>query len=106
MMPRDLARQPSCAAVCGAELEGDVLGSQMVTLTPGGAVHPGEYVFDVTEAAEDGSAGSVGLVLQTVLLPLAPAIAAAVYDATGVWFDQLPLTPERVALGLREVREG
>lgn len=35
-------------------------------------------------------------------LPLAPAIAAAVYDATGVWFDQLPLTPERVVLGLRE----
>jgi CO/xanthine dehydrogenase Mo-binding subunit len=29
-------------------------------------------------------------------LPLAPAIAAAVHDATGVWFDHLPLTPERV----------
>jgi CO/xanthine dehydrogenase Mo-binding subunit len=35
-------------------------------------------------------------------LPLAPAIAGAIYDATGVWFDQLPLTPERVALGLKE----
>jgi CO/xanthine dehydrogenase Mo-binding subunit len=35
-------------------------------------------------------------------LPLAPAIAGAIYDATGVWFDQLPLTPERVALGLRQ----
>lgn len=35
-------------------------------------------------------------------LPLAPAIAGAVHDATGVWFDQLPLTPERVVLGLRE----
>jgi CO/xanthine dehydrogenase Mo-binding subunit len=29
-------------------------------------------------------------------LPLAPALAAAVHDATGVWIDQLPLTPERV----------
>jgi CO/xanthine dehydrogenase Mo-binding subunit len=38
-------------------------------------------------------------------LPLAPAIAAAIYDATDVWFDQLPLTPERVALGLKEARE-
>jgi CO/xanthine dehydrogenase Mo-binding subunit len=37
-------------------------------------------------------------------LPLAPAIAGAVYDATGVWFDRLPLTPERVAMGLRETR--
>ncbi len=38
-------------------------------------------------------------------LPLAPAIAGAIYDATGVWFDQLPLTPERVALGLKEAGE-
>ena len=37
-------------------------------------------------------------------LPLAPAIAGAVYDATGVWFDRLPLNPERVALGLRKAR--
>ena len=36
-------------------------------------------------------------------LPLAPAIASAVYDATGVWFDHLPLTPERVALGLKQL---
>jgi CO/xanthine dehydrogenase Mo-binding subunit len=35
-------------------------------------------------------------------LPLAPAIAGAVYDATGAWFDQLPLKPERLALGLRQ----
>jgi len=33
-------------------------------------------------------------------LPLAPAIAAAVHDATGVWFDALPLLPHRVAAGL------
>jgi CO/xanthine dehydrogenase Mo-binding subunit len=29
-------------------------------------------------------------------------IAAAVHDATGVWFDELPLTPERVLSGLAE----
>lgn len=39
-------------------------------------------------------------------LPLAPAIAGAVYDATGIWFDRLPLTPERVALGIAEARKG
>jgi len=37
-------------------------------------------------------------------LPLAPAVAGAVYDATGVWFNHLPLTPERVALCLREAK--
>jgi CO/xanthine dehydrogenase Mo-binding subunit len=33
-------------------------------------------------------------------LPLTPAIVAAVHDATGVWFDAFPLTPERVLSGL------
>lgn len=34
-------------------------------------------------------------------LPAAAAVAAAVYDATGVRFDEFPLTPERVWRGLR-----
>jgi CO/xanthine dehydrogenase Mo-binding subunit len=34
-------------------------------------------------------------------LPLAPAIAAAVHDATGVWIDAIPLTPDRVVAALR-----
>jgi CO/xanthine dehydrogenase Mo-binding subunit len=33
-------------------------------------------------------------------LPTAPAIAAALYDALGVWYDALPLTPETVWRGL------
>ncbi len=33
-------------------------------------------------------------------LPLAPAVLAALHDATGVWFDQLPLTPDRVVARL------
>jgi CO/xanthine dehydrogenase Mo-binding subunit len=33
-------------------------------------------------------------------MPLAPALAAALHDATGVWFDELPLTPDRVLAGL------
>ncbi len=36
-------------------------------------------------------------------LPLAPAITAAVHDATGVWFDAFPLTPERVLRGLGKI---
>lgn len=35
-------------------------------------------------------------------IPLAPAIAAAIHDATGIWFDHLPLTPDRVVEGLRQ----
>jgi CO/xanthine dehydrogenase Mo-binding subunit len=36
-------------------------------------------------------------------LPLAPALIAAVHDATGVWFDDFPLTPERVLRGLGRI---
>lgn len=36
------------------------------------------------------------------LIPLAPAIVAAVHDATGVWLNDQPLTPDRVVKALRE----
>ncbi len=35
-------------------------------------------------------------------LPLAPAVAAAVHDATGIWFDEIPLVPYRVIEKLRQ----
>jgi CO/xanthine dehydrogenase Mo-binding subunit len=34
------------------------------------------------------------------LVPLAPAIAAAIHDATGVWLTAQPMTPERVLTAL------
>ncbi|HJR87851.1 MAG TPA: molybdopterin cofactor-binding domain-containing protein, partial [Acidimicrobiia bacterium] len=34
------------------------------------------------------------------LVPYAAAVVAALHDATGVWFHQLPLTPSRVLAGL------
>jgi CO/xanthine dehydrogenase Mo-binding subunit len=36
---------------------------------------------------------------------LAPAVSAAVYDATGVWFDHFPLVPEDVLNGIAKSRE-
>jgi CO/xanthine dehydrogenase Mo-binding subunit len=38
-------------------------------------------------------------------LPLTPAIVAAVHEATGVWFDSFPLTPEYVLRGLHAAGE-
>ena len=34
-------------------------------------------------------------------LPFAPAIVAALHDATGIWVNEIPLTPERVVKHLR-----
>jgi CO/xanthine dehydrogenase Mo-binding subunit len=36
-------------------------------------------------------------------LPVAPAVTAAVHDAVGVWFNEFPLTPERVLRGLGKI---
>lgn len=42
--------------------------------------------------------GPLGLrgMAEMPFIPTAPAIAAAIHDAVGIWYDQLPLTPERV----------
>ncbi|GAB4482542.1 MAG: molybdopterin-dependent oxidoreductase [Anaerolineales bacterium] len=37
-------------------------------------------------------------------LPLAPAVMAAVHDASGVWFYEFPLIPERVLRGLGRLK--
>ena len=39
------------------------------------------------------------------IMPTIPAILNAVYDATGVRFHELPLTPERVYMGLKKKRD-
>ncbi len=51
---------------------------------------------------ESGPWGAKG-VGELPYLPLAPAIIAAVRDATGVWFNEFPLTPERVLRGLGKI---
>jgi RNA 3'-terminal phosphate cyclase (ATP) len=60
--------------ITGASVEGDEIGSQRLRFSPG-AIRAGSYGFDV--AAERASAGSVGLVFQTVL----PALAFAGADS-------------------------
>ncbi len=73
LQPQHLTAVRAAAAICAAHLEGDELDSQTLIFIPTASPRPGEYAFDVTEAARGGSAGSVGLILQTVLLPLALA---------------------------------
>jgi CO/xanthine dehydrogenase Mo-binding subunit len=38
-------------------------------------------------------------------IPFAPSVASAVFDATGVWMDEFPLTPERVLRNLGKLEE-
>jgi len=73
LMPQHLTGVRAIARVCNAEVQGDRLNSQELTFVPGTAPRAGRYTFDVAQVAKGGSAGSVGLVAQTVLLPLALA---------------------------------
>ena len=58
------------AAVCGADLSGDSLGSPILEFKPRHRPRSADYEFDVAEAREGGSAGAATLVLQAVLPPL------------------------------------
>jgi CO/xanthine dehydrogenase Mo-binding subunit len=43
---------------------------------------------------------------QGPLLPVPPALCAAVHDALGVWIDEIPVTPEKVIEALRRKEKG
>jgi len=43
---------------------------------------------------------------QGPLLPVIPAVNAAVFDALGVWIDETPVTPEKIVEALRRKEKG
>jgi carbon-monoxide dehydrogenase large subunit len=53
---------------------------------------------------EDGPWGARG-VGEHVMVPTAPAVANALYDALGVRFSDLPLSAEKVYMALRAVSQ-
>ncbi|NJN97476.1 MAG: xanthine dehydrogenase family protein molybdopterin-binding subunit [Anaerolineales bacterium] len=57
----------------------------------------------VEDPHPNGPFGARGMA-EMPYLPYAAVIASAVFDAIGVWFDDFPLTPERVLRGLGKVR--
>jgi CO/xanthine dehydrogenase Mo-binding subunit len=62
---------------------------------------PAEVIPVILELADpNGPYGARG-VAEMPLVPLAPAIAAAIHDATGAWVTQQPMTPERVLAALQ-----
>ena len=62
---------------------------------------PQETKSVIFEYADHEGPWGVRGMAEMPFITFAPAITAALHDATGVWFDQIPLTPERVAMILR-----
>jgi CO/xanthine dehydrogenase Mo-binding subunit len=61
------------------------------------------YPIIVESADPNGPFGARG-VAEMPLVPFAPAVAAAIFDATGAWVSDLPMTPERVLRAIEETR--
>jgi len=110
-------------ALVQGQIEGAVVQAEGYTLTENFITQNGHIltdqlstyliptVLDIPESVEsviievaepNGPFGARGLG-ELPFLPIAPAIAAAVHDATGVWFNEFPLTPERVLRGLGKI---
>ena len=78
-----LASVRAAAMLCDAEVKDAELGSQTLQFIPRKPVRAGNYFLDVAQAREGGSAGSVMLVLQTLLLPLALASGVSTVTLRG-----------------------
>jgi CO/xanthine dehydrogenase Mo-binding subunit len=84
--------------------DGRILSDQLSTyLIPTILDIPDKVESVIVEVPDpNGPWGARGLG-ELPFLPTAAAIAAAVHDATGVWFDEFPLTAERVLRGLGKI---
>lgn len=70
-------------------------------LIPGIGDIPTEVESVILELADPAGPWGARGVAEMPFITYAPAVIAAVHDATGVWFDTFPLTPSRVLATLR-----
>jgi len=88
LAPQHLTSVNACAKISDAIVGGNKLKSEELKFSPQ-AVKPGEYLFNVAE--ERGSAGSVALVLQSILLPL--SLASGSSQITVLGGTHVPFAP-------------
>ena len=81
--------------------DGRILNPRLSTyLIPGIGDMPTEINSVILELADPrGPWGARGMA-EMPMMTYAPAVVAALHDATGVWFTGFPLTPDRVLAGL------
>jgi RNA 3'-terminal phosphate cyclase (ATP) len=76
LRPQHLQAVTALAKICQAQLEWAEVGSSTITFRPG-KILAGDYRFEI------GTAGSAGLVLQTLFLPLSRAEAPSTIEIIG-----------------------
>lgn len=84
--------------------DGYVLTDQLSTyLIPTIRDIPGKVDSVILEIPDPNGPWGARGVGELPFLPTAAALSSAVHDATGVWYDEFPLTPERVLRGLGKI---
>ncbi len=82
--------------------EGHITNPRLSTyLIPGIGDIPRRVDSVVLELADPLGPFGVRGMAEMPFITYAPAVVAALHDATGVWFESFPLTPSRVLAGLR-----
>lgn len=85
--------------------DGRVLTDQLSTyLIPTVLDVPQEVIPVIVEIPDDRGPWGARGVGEPPFLPLAPAILAAIHDATGIWLHEIPVTPERMWKALSAVK--
>ncbi|MGD2155470.1 MAG: molybdopterin-dependent oxidoreductase [Anaerolineales bacterium] len=86
------------------QVDGNVLTPHLSTYLIPGVLDIPEKIHSVILEYPDplGPWGARGMA-EMPFIPIAPAVIAAVHDAIGVWFEEFPLTPERVLKGLGKI---
>jgi CO/xanthine dehydrogenase Mo-binding subunit len=83
--------------------QGKVLTNKLSTyLIPTVLDIPGEVNSIILEYPDKVGPWGVRGMGEMPYLPFAPAVVAAVHDATGIWFDEFPLTPEKVYFAIKD----
>ena len=81
---------------------GQVLSSHFSTyLIPSILDVPDRVESVIVENPDPHGAMGIRGMAEMPLLVVAPAVIAAIHDATGVWMDELPVTPERLRAKLK-----
>jgi CO/xanthine dehydrogenase Mo-binding subunit len=84
-----------------ATQEGQALTDRLTTyLIPTALDVPGDVTSVIVETSDPSGPWGARGVGEMPFIPLAPALVAAVHNATGIWIDELPLTPERILLSI------
>jgi CO/xanthine dehydrogenase Mo-binding subunit len=82
----------------GGEVQTGLMSTYLI---PGILDIPERVQSVILEFPDPGGPWGIRGMAEMPFIPLTPAVTAALHDALGIWYDEFPLTPERVLWGIQ-----